>query len=435
VETLIVEGPTPLKGEIEVAGAKNSMSKLLTASMLTAEPCTLTNVPAIGDTVITKAICEALGAQCTETGAKVLTVETPEMTVAAVPEALAKQNRLSVLMLAPLLHRHGRAVVPAAGGDRIGPRPVDFHLEGYRSMGARVEVLDDVYYIEAEELHGADLTLPYPSVTATENLLMAATLARGRTFIRNAAIEPEVVDLALFLQKMGAIIDYHVDRTFIIEGVDSLKGTSHRIMPDRLVAASLGAAAVATGGDLFVRGARQADLLTFLNALRRVGGGFEVRGDGIRFYRDGPLRSIAVETTVHPGFMTDWQPPFAVLLTQAEGMSVIHETVFEDRFVYVSELQKMGADIELYDTCLGGSECRFGAMGHRHSAVVKGPTPLRGTEISVPDLRAGFTYLIAAVCAEGRSIISGVEELDRGYEEIDKSLRQLGAAIERKCEE
>jgi len=432
MDTLIVDGPTPLRGEIEVAGAKNSMSKLLTASMLTSEPCSFSNVPAIGDTEITKAICEALGARCTETGDKALSVETAEMPAAAVPEALAVQNRLSVMMLAPLLHRHGRAVVPAAGGDRIGPRPVDFHLEGYRMMGAGVETLDDVYYVEADGLNGADVTLPYPSVTATENLLMAATLARGRTYIRNAAIEPEVVDLALFLQKMGAIIDYQVDRTFIVEGVAALSGTSHAIMSDRLVAASLGAAAVASGGDLFVRGAHQGELLTFLNALRRVGGGFEVAGDGIRFFRSGPLRSIAVETTVHPGFMTDWQPPFAVLLTQAEGMSVIHETVFEDRFVYVSELQKMGADIELYDTCLGGSECRFGAQGHRHSAVVKGPTALRGAEISVPDLRAGFTYLIAAVCAAGRSVISGVEELDRGYEEIDKNLSDLGAAIERK---
>jgi len=166
--------------------------------------------------------------------------------------------------------------------------------------------------------------------------------------------------------------------------------------------------------------------------LRRVGGEFEVQGDGIRFFRQGPLHSIALETRVHPGFMTDWQPTFAVLLTQAEGMSVIHETVFEDRFVYISELQKMGADIELYDTCLGGGECRFAAKGHRHSAVVKGPTSLHGAEISVPDLRAGFTYLIAAICAEGRSMIRGVEELDRGYEEIDRSLCALGAAIERK---
>ena len=432
METLIVEGPTPLRGEIQVAGAKNSVSKLLTASMLTPQRCTFTNVPAIGDTEITKQICESLGARCEEAGGRTLHVATPEIKLAAVPEALAKKNRLSVMMLAPLLHRHGCAVVPAAGGDRVGPRPVDFHLEGYRKMGANVETRDDVYYVETDGLKGADLTLPYPSVTATENLLMAATLARGRTFIRNAAIEPEVVDLALFLQKMGAIIDYQVDRTFSVEGVSDLTGAEHEIMPDRLVAASLGAAAVASSGDVFVRGARQSDLLTFLNALRRVGGAFEVTRDGIRFFRDGPLRSAAVETTVHPGFMTDWQPPFAVLLTQAEGMSVIHETVFEDRFGYITELQKMGAGIELYDTCLGGGRCRFSSTGSRHSAVIRGPTQLKGSQITIPDLRAGFTYLIAAVLADGRSIISGVEELDRGYEEIDQSLRQLGAHIERK---
>ncbi len=431
MEALIVEGPTPLRGEIEVAGAKNSVSKLLTASMLTAEQCSFTNVPAIGDMEITKRICEALGARCTTGADKQLDVQTARISVAAVPEALAVKNRLSVMMLAPLLHRHGRAVVPAAGGDRIGPRPVDFHLEGYRRMGARVETLDDVYYLESDRLQGADIALPYPSVTATENLLMAATLAKGRTFIRNAAIEPEVVDLALFLQKMGAIIDYQTDRTFIVEGVSALSGASHEVMPDRLVATSLGAAAVASQGDLFVRGARQSDMLTFLNALRRVGGGFEVQGDGIRFFRDGPLRSIAVETTVHPGFMTDWQPPFALLLTQADGMSVVHETVFEDRFVYIHELQKMGADIEIYDTCLGGHSCRFAASGHRHSAIIRGPATLSGAEIDIPDLRAGFTYLIAAVLAEGRSVIRGVEELDRGYERIDESLRSLGARIER----
>jgi UDP-N-acetylglucosamine 1-carboxyvinyltransferase len=431
METLAVEGPTPLRGEIEVAGAKNSVSKLLTASMLTAEPCRFSNVPAIGDMEITKRICQALGAHCTEGAAKQLDVQTPRISVAAVPESLAVKNRLSVMMLAPLLHRHGRAVVPAAGGDRIGPRPVDFHLEGYRRMGARVETLDDVYYLESDGLKGADIALPYPSVTATENLLMAATLARGRTFIRNAAIEPEVVDLALFLQKMGAIIDYQADRTFIVEGVSTLGGATHDVMPDRLVAASLGAAAIASHGDLFVRGARQSDMLTFLNALRRIGGGFEVQSDGIRFYRDGALRSIAVETTVHPGFMTDWQPPFALLLTQADGMSVVHETVFEDRFVYVHELQKMGADIEIYDTCLGGQTCRFAASGHRHSAVIRGPVTLKGAEIDIPDLRAGFTYLIAAILASGRSVIRGVEELDRGYEQIDESLRALGAQIER----
>ena len=431
MERLIVEGPTPLKGEIEVSGAKNSVSKLLTASMLTSETCRFENVPHIGDTEVTKEICASLGMRCSGEEGTRLEVETRKIRSAQVPQRLAKRNRLSVMMLAPLLHRRGRAVVPAAGGDKIGMRPVDFHLEAYRKMGARIEVRDDEYRVEAQRLKGADITLPYPSVTATENILMAATLARGKTFIRNAAIEPEVMDLALFLQKMGAIIDYNVDRTFAVEGVGALGGATHGVMPDRLVSASLGAAAVASGGDVFVRGARQDDLLTFLNALRRVGGEFEVSADGIRFFRDGELKPIALETNVHPGFMTDWQPAFALLMTQAQGMSVIHETVFEDRFVYVSELSKMGADIELYDTCLGNAQCRFQTSGHKHSAVIKGPTVLSGARVTVPDLRAGFTHLIAAIIAAGRSMIEGVEELDRGYEEIDAKLIELGAYIQR----
>jgi UDP-N-acetylglucosamine 1-carboxyvinyltransferase len=432
MDSLVVEGGTPLRGEVALSGAKNSITKLMVASMLTEEPCVFANAPHIGDSRMTQFICEALGAHFVEERPHVLRVHTPELTGCQVPPALGNQNRLAIMTLAPLLHRTGEAVVPAqAGGDRIGPRPVDFHLEGYRRMGAQVEVRDQVYYARAERLFGTEIHLPYPSVTTTENLLMAATLAEGRTFIRNAAIEPEVMDLVMFLQRMGAIIDYNVDRTFVVEGVRRLCGASHALMPDRLVAASMGTAAVASGGDVYVRGARQADLLAFLNTLRRVGGGFEVDGDGIRFFRPGPLRAITLETNVHPGFMTDWQPAFAVLLTQAVGMSVIHETVFEDRFGYAAELQKMGADVALYDTCLGGSQCRFAASNYRHSCVIKGPTPLRGAHIAIPDLRAGFTYLIAAILAQGTSAIDGVEHLDRGYESIESCLRGLGAAITR----
>ena len=204
---------------------------------------------------------------------------------------MAVSNRLAIMMVAPLLHRTGQAIIPmAAGGDRIGPRPVNFHLEGYRRLGAHVEVREEAYCIKAEHLSGTEIVLPYPSVTTTENLLLAATVAKGRTFIRNAAIEPEIMDLVICLQKMGAIIDYSADRTFVVEGVHELYGTTHDIMPDRIVAASLACAAVASGGDVFVRGARQVDMVTFLNALRRVGGKFAVEADGIRFYREGPSK-------------------------------------------------------------------------------------------------------------------------------------------------
>jgi UDP-N-acetylglucosamine 1-carboxyvinyltransferase len=429
-DTWTVEGGVPLRGEVQLSGAKNSITKLMVASMLTTEPCIFHNAPSIGDSQITRAICEALGAEFQDRPPRTLHVQTSRLLSSEVPLGLGTSNRLAIMMVAPLLHRTGQAIIPmAAGGDRIGPRPVNFHLEGYRQLGALVEVREEAYCIKAEQLYGADIVLPYPSVTTTENLLLAATVAKGRTFIRNAAIEPEIMDLVIWLQKMGAIIDYSTDRTFVVEGVQELSGATHDIMPDRIVAASLACAAVASGGDVFVRGARQVDMVTFLNTLRRVGGKFTVEADGIRFYRQGALHSIALETNVHPGFMTDWQPPFVLLLTQAEGMSVVHETVFEDRFGYVAALHKMGADIALYDACLGGASCRFDASNYKHSCVIKGPMHLRGAYITVPDLRAGFTYLIAAILAEGQSTIEGIKHIERGYENLEDSLRCLGVQI------
>jgi UDP-N-acetylglucosamine 1-carboxyvinyltransferase len=428
--TWIIDGGTPLKGTVTVSGAKNSITKLMVLSMLSGEPCIFTNAPEVGDSQITQTICEALGAKFSQPEPHCLRVHTPRMSGSEIPAGLGARNRLAIMMLAPLLHRTGRAIIPiAAGGDRIGPRPVDFHLEGYRLMGAQIDIREGVYDVRTTGLRGADIVLPFPSVTTTENLLMGAVLAKGRTFIRNAAIEPEVMDLVMCLQKMGAIIDYSIDRTFVIEGVEALSGVEHAVIPDRIVAASLACAALATQGDVFVQGARQADLVTFLNTIRRIGGQFDVQPDGIRFYQQGRLSSIAIETNVHPGFMTDWQAPFVVLLTQADGMSVLHETVFESRFGYVSVLQEMGADIALYDSCLGGSACRFHFSNYRHSAVIKGPTRLKGCEMSVPDLRAGFTYLIAAILAEGKSTISGVEQIERGYEGLKESLMGLGARI------
>jgi UDP-N-acetylglucosamine 1-carboxyvinyltransferase len=425
-----IEGGQPLKGEVNLSGAKNSITKLLVASLLSSEPSEFKNVPDIGDRQITQEICEAVGAKFERTSAHGLKVHTPEISSDRISKELGNRNRLAIMMMGPLLHRKGRAEIPAAaGGDRIGPRPVNFHLEAVGMMGATVENKDGVYIIEGNELHGAEIELPYPSVTTTENLLMIATMVQGRTTLHNAAIEPEVMDLVKFLQKMGAIIDYKVDRTFVIDGVEKLMGAEHRLIPDRIVAASLGAAAVATKGDVFVRNAKQRDMLTFLNTLRRIGGGFEVQDEGIRFFREGPLQAIHLETSVHPGFMTDWQPPFLLLLTQAEGMSVVHETVFEDRFGYVHALKDMGAEIGLYDSCMGSS-CRFSTSRYKHSAVIKGPTKLRAAEINVPDLRAGFTYLIAAIMAKGKSTIHGIDHITRGYEHLADSLAGLGVGIE-----
>jgi len=230
------------------------------------------------------------------------------------------------------------------------------------------------------------------------------------------------------LQKMGAIISVDTDRVIRIEGVDSLTGYEHRALPDRIEAASWGAAALATGGDVYVEGARQPDMMTFLNTFRKIGGAFDVDDSGIRFsHPGGPLRSIALETDVHPGFMTDWQQPLVVALTQAQGLSILHETVYENRLGFTDALVRMGATIQVYRECLGSTPCRFGAQDFRHSAVVSGPTRLQGADITVPDLRGGFSQLIAALAADGTSRVHGIDLIDRGYEHFADKLSGLGA--------
>jgi UDP-N-acetylglucosamine 1-carboxyvinyltransferase len=431
-----IQGGIPLRGEVRLSGAKNAATKLLIASLLTEDPCVIRHAPrGLGDLSITEEVVRALGAEVQWREEHVVVACTREVTNSVVPLALGRLNRLAVLATGPLLHRVGRAVIPEPGGDRIGPRPINFHLNGLQQMGAMLESRDGLYHFHTHGLRGATIELPFPSVMATETLIIAATLARGVTVIQNAAIEPEIIDLIKFLQKMGAIIEQRVDRKIVIEGVARLRGAEHRVIADRSEAVSLAVAAYLTHGDVRVHGADQGALLTFLNTLYRVGLDFDVEDDAIRFRGgDDPPRSIALETDVHPGFMTDWQQPFTVLLTQARGMSVIHETIYEDRFGYTLDLNRMGADTGLYSKCLGELECRFRARNFLHSCIVRGPTPLRATELVMPDIRAGASYILAALCAEGTSVVRGVEHIERGYEHLDEKLRRLGARIERVTE-
>lgn len=426
-----VEGGIPLKGEVKISGAKNAAIKFLVATMLTEEASLLYNVPEIGDLNITRDLCRHLGANFRWEGPNTLSAHTPSFARHTIDPEMGRKNRMSIMLMAPLLHRVGRAVVPAPGGCNIGKRPVNFHVQALEQMGAEIEYEGGIYYAKADRLQGARIDMPYPSVSATENVIMCATLAKGTTIIQNAAVEPEIMDLIQFLQKMGAIIEVGVNRKIVIEGVDKLRGAEHYVIPDRLEAASYAVACLATKGDVFVREARQRDMITFLNTIRRMGGDFEIDPEGIRFTYRRPMQSIAIETDVHPGFMTDWQQPFVLLMTQSEGMGIVHETVYEDRFGYTSGLNKMGADIHIFQKCLGDKPCRFRECGHNHSAVVKGPTPLYGTELNIPDLRAGCSYLIAAVVAQGKSTLTGLHLLDRGYERIDEKFRALGARIER----
>ncbi|HEX9057751.1 MAG TPA: UDP-N-acetylglucosamine 1-carboxyvinyltransferase [Ktedonobacterales bacterium] len=429
----IIEGGIPLHGEVPLSGAKNAITKMLVSALLTDDLCTLRNAPRhLGDVTITEAVLRALGVEVTWRDETTVAIEARAIDNTVIPVELGRKNRLAVLTAGPLLHRFGRAVIPTPGGDQLGTRPIDYHLAGLQQMGAVLETKDGLYNLHTSGLKGTTVQLPFPSVMATETLLIAATLAQGITVIQNAAIEPEIIDLIMFLQKMGAIIEQRVDRKIVVEGVGRLHGADHRVIFDRNEAVSLAIAAYLTHGDVRLIGADQGTLLTFLNTLYRVGLDFSVEDDAIRFFgTDMPPRPIALETDVHPGFMTDWQQPFTVLLTQARGMSVMHETIFDDRFGYTHELNRMGADTGLYSKCLGELPCRFKERDFLHSCIVRGPTPLTAANLTIPDIRAGCSYILAALCARGTSTVGGIEHIERGYEHLDAKLRTLGAHIQR----
>ncbi|HSX14886.1 MAG TPA: UDP-N-acetylglucosamine 1-carboxyvinyltransferase [Candidatus Saccharimonadales bacterium] len=423
---LIVTGGQPLVGEVVVSGAKNAATKMMIAALLTREEVILTNCPMIDDVIVAGEMIEAVGGKV-EFGDHSVRINAANLVFAPVAKPTIP-NRLSVLALSPLLHRLGQADLPTVTGDKIGPRPVDFHLQLLRKMGADITESDGRYAAKAGRLKGVSVNLPYPSVMATENALLAGVLADGRTTITNAAIEPEIVDLIKMLQQMGAIIEFRANRMIIIDGVNKLRGIEYSVMPDRLEAASYALLAIASGGDILVHGARQDDMITFLNTLRRIGADYIIEDDAIRFKRNGgPLVGVEIETDPHPGFATDWQQPMVVLLTQANGRSTVHETVHESRFGYVETLIEMGANIQVTTDCLGNLPCRYKGKGFKHSAIITGPTPLHSTKIVIPDLRAGMAHVIAALVASGTSEITGLGHLMRGYENLFDKLASVGA--------
>ncbi|MGQ4537456.1 UDP-N-acetylglucosamine 1-carboxyvinyltransferase [Dermabacteraceae bacterium P7074] len=427
-----VRGGRPLEGEIAVRGAKNLVSKAMVAALLGETPSVLHSVPDIRDVQIVGKLLELHGVKVDmdlESGTIAMDPSVIDKAVTKDIDAHAGSSRIPILFCGPMLHRLGEAVIPDLGGCRIGDRPINYHLDVLREFGAKVEKREAGIYITAPNgLRGTRIELEYPSVGATEQVLLTAVRAQGLTQLKNAAVEPEIEDLIAVLQKMGAVITLQTDRTIEIEGVDRLTGYEHVALPDRIEAASWACAALATKGDIFVRNAQQKGMFAFLNVFRKIGGGIDFREDGIRFFATGkPLKAIAIETDVHPGFMTDWQQPLVVALTQAEGLSIVHETVYENRLGFTAALNEMGGKIQIYRDCLGGSRCRFGRQNFNHSAVISGATPLRGADITVPDLRGGFSYLIAALAAEGVSNIRGIDLIDRGYADFRKKLTALGA--------
>lgn len=429
-DTILIRGGKPLHGRIELRGAKNLATKAMVAALLADTPSTLRDVPNISDVGVVTGMLEAYGVSVTEVapGELVLDPTNVEKAHFAQIDALAGSSRIPILFCGPLLHRLGEALIPDLGGCRIGDRPIDFHMDALRAFGAIVDKSYEGIRLTAPNgLKGALIDLPYPSVGATEQVLLTAVLAEGVTELKNAAIEPEIMDLIAILQKMGAIISVEPNRVIFIEGVDKLHGYNHRALFDRNEAASWASAALATNGDVFVGGAKQQELMTFLNIFRKAGGAFDIHEDGIRFYRGGELKPVVVETDVHPGFMTDWQQPLVIALTQATGVSVVHETVYENRFGFTDALIEMGADIIVHKDGLESVTRRVPRRPLEQAAVITGPTKLHGADVRVPDLRGGFSYLIAALTAEGESTISNVGIISRGYEHFIDKLRLLGA--------
>jgi UDP-N-acetylglucosamine 1-carboxyvinyltransferase len=427
MQKFIVTGGRPLYGDVSIAGAKNAVLKLMAAAALTDEPCVLHNVPQISDVAILRDTMRDIGFEVRRSEGDTLEIRAGQGQWLFIPLEAAMKMRASFILLGPLLTRFGRVIISNPGGDRIGRRPVDLHVEAMTAMGAEIEYKNGYYLASAPRgrLHGAHIEFPYVTVMGTENALLAAVLAEGTTVIENAAREPETDDLVEMLCSMGARIERTAPHRLQIEGVDRLGGTEHRVIGDRLEAGTFAIAAAVTGGDVTLRGIVPEHLGAFLGVLDRMGVPYEAsQADGATSAAPGSLRvrsasdyrAVDVETQPYPGFPTDLQAPLAVLMTQADGISTIHETIYEDRLEYVTELNKMGAVIEVTDD--------------RHARIA-GPTPLHGREVEISDLRAGATMVLAALAAEATSVISGVEHVDRGYEQIESKLVTLGAQISR----
>ena len=431
----IIGGAKLSGGRVPIAGSSNQVTKCIIASLLTTEDVLIKNAPCVNERYVVQNLFSFLGGNVIEKDEHTINLNAKDLAVHTIPDELCHKNRISIITVGPLLHRFGEASISAAlGGDKIGQRPVDLHVSGLKAMGAIVELDGSRYHFKKpkEGLHGAHIRLSFPSVMTTEHLLMTAVLAKGRTIIENAAIEPEVIELVKMLQKMGADIMMDANRTFVIQGVEKLRGCALRCMLDRNQAVSFACAALATGGDVLLEDASHDSLYSFLNFIQRMGADFRSNSEGIlvKAPNGKPLKGTHIEVDVHPGFMTDWQQPFMVLFTQAEGVSILHETVFENRLGYAKYLNNMGAKINLYTSCLGELPCRFKHKNYPHSAIIQGGTPLVAKNFHAPtDIRAAMCLIIAGLVAEGTTCLSNVDELRRKYDNLVPKLQSMGANI------
>jgi UDP-N-acetylglucosamine 1-carboxyvinyltransferase len=415
VDQLLIRGGKTLHGDVEVSGAKNAALPLMAAALLTEEPLRLSNVPRLMDVRTMSRLLRHIGVEIAGDGTPDLTLQTRGTLRAEAPYDLVKTMRASVVVLGPLVARHGRARVSLPGGCAIGPRPINLHLMGLERLGATIRLVEGYVEAEAPYLTGARVAFDMQTVTGTENLMMAAALARGATVLENAACEPEVVDLADLLNAMGAKIEGAGTQTITIQGVPALGGASHRTIPDRIETGTFAMAAAITGGDVTIRGCRPDHLEAVLSKLEETGARIEAGLESLRIVSRGRTKAVNVRTQPFPGFATDMQAQMMALMVLAEGRSVITESVFENRFMHVNELLRMGADI----TVAG------------HTAVVQGVPHVLGAPVMATDLRASACLVVAGLAARGETLISRIYHLDRGYERIEAKLNGLGAEIQR----
>ena len=415
MQKLVIQGGTSLSGEICISGAKNAALPILCASLLTAETLKIENVPQLNDVTTMLALLRQMGIDITQDGKQGVELAAASLSNLVAPYEMVKTMRAAILVLGPMLARAGKAMVSLPGGCAIGLRPVDQHIKGLQAMGAEIKIDHGYIHAQAKHLTGAHIVMDLVTVTGTENLMMAATLANGTTVLENAAREPEVTNLADCLIAMGAKIYGAGSDTITIEGVRTLHGATHRVMPDRIETGTFLVAAAASGGEIYLRDTR-ADILTaVLDKLREAGATIESGQDWISLKMKGVLKSINLRTAPYPAFPTDMQAQFMVLNSVAEGTSIITETIFENRFMHVQELKRMGANIEVEGS----------------AAIVHGVASLDGTNVMATDLRASASLVLAGLIARGETTIERIYHLDRGYEHIDEKLTRLGAKVRR----
>lgn len=432
-DKLIIEGGQPLKGEIDVRGSKNAATPMIAATLLAEEGyCKLTNLPLIADVHKMIRLIESMGARVDWEGERSIKVDTTKINPKKLDQRLVAQMRSSILVVGPLISRFGKLSIRHPGGCLIGARPIDTHLNGLKELGVKVEIEEfgashasdvaetkkaHMYHLEADKLKGKEIILDEFSVTGTENMLMAASLADGETILKIAAAEPHVQNLVHFLNKMGSNIEVSGNNTYRIKDRNKLKGVEHEVIPDYLEAGTFIILGLAAEGEITVRNVPRNHLDLTISKLKKFGGDIDfIEKDVVKIGNDGALEMPKVQAMPYPGIPTDLQSPLGVLATQAKGLTLIHDPMYEGRLKYLEELNKMGAEIVMCDP---------------HRAIVNGPTNLHGTKLDPLDLRSGAALIIAGIIANGTTVIKDVSQADRGYEKIEKRLRKLGINIKR----